>query len=191
MFLLILGLALWCAAHMFKAYAPAKHAEAVARLGEGPVKGGVAVALVLAIVLMVQGYQSAAAAVAYVPPAWGVHANNLLMVFALALTGAGHMKSNIARVLRHPMLTGAALWAVAHLLANGEVRDVILFGGLGVWAVASMVLISRRDGPWTRPPASPVKKDLMTLAGGLVLFIVVGLLHWLVFGVYPFGGGAA
>ncbi len=190
MYLLILGLALWFVAHMFKAYAPAAHAQAVTRLGEGPVKGGVAIALVVAIVLMTIGAQTATAAVAYIPPAWGWHANNLLMLIAMILLGAGHMKSNIARVIRHPMLMGALVWAVAHLLANGEWRDVVLFGGLGVWAAASMVLISRRDGPWTRPGPSPVKRDGIAVAGGAVVFVVVALLHWLVFGVYPFGGGA-
>jgi uncharacterized membrane protein len=190
MLLLILGLALWFVAHMFKAYAPAAHARAVSTVGEGPVKGGVAVALIASIVLMVIGAQSATPAVAYITPAWGVHANNLLMLVSMILLGAGHMKSNIARLIRHPMLMGAAVWAVAHLLANGEWRDIVLFGGLGVWAVASMVLISRRDGPWTRPGPSPVKRDAMAVGGGLVVFVVVALLHWKAFGVNPFGGGA-
>jgi uncharacterized membrane protein len=190
MLLLLLGLVLWFAAHMFKAYAPAAHAQAVTKLGEGPVKGGVSIALVASIVLMVIGAQSATPAVAYIPPVWGWHANNLLMLIAFVLLGAGHMKSNIARVIRHPMLMAAAVWAVAHLLANGEWRDLVLFGGLGVWAVASMVLINRRDGAWTRPPASPVKRDGIAVAAGTVAFLVVALLHWLVFGVYPFGGGA-
>ena len=190
MLLLILGLALWFVAHMFKAYAPAAHARAVSSLGEGPVKGGVSIALVVSIALMVIGAQGASPAVAYIPPAWGWHANNLLMLIAMILLGAGHMKSNIARFIRHPMLMGAAVWAFAHLLANGEWRDVILFGGLLVWAVASMILINRRDGAWTRPGPSPVKRDAMAVGGGAVVFIVVALLHWLVFGVYPFGGGA-
>jgi uncharacterized membrane protein len=86
------------------------------------------------------------------------------------------------------MLTGTILWSLAHLLANGDNRSVVLFGGLGLWAVVSILLVNRRDGVFSPPPAVPFTRDLMTLAGAAVVFAVVALLHRWLFGVSPFPG---
>jgi uncharacterized membrane protein len=189
MAVLILGLLLWTIAHVFKAAAPASHAELVGRVGEGPVKGGAALLLVGAVLLMIWGYRmDGGGGFIYTPRPWGWHVNNLLMVAAMILLGAGHMKSNIRRVLRHPMLSAVVLWSVAHLLANGTTRAVVLFGGLGLWALLAMALINRRDGEWARPPASPVKKDAIAIVAGLVVYGVVTMIHWKVFGLSPFPG---
>jgi uncharacterized membrane protein len=110
------------------------------------------------------------------------------MLFSMILLGAGHMKSNVRRVIRHPMLTAAVLWSVAHIAANGTARAVVLFGGLGLWAILHMVLLNRRDGAWVRPPASPVKKDAIAIVAGTVVYGAVALIHWKVFGLSPFPG---
>jgi uncharacterized membrane protein len=189
MALLLLGVILWTVVHLFKAAAPARRATLAARLGEGPVKGATALLLVLAIVLMAQGYGPAATAgFAYIPPDWGWHLNNLLMVFSMILLGAGHMKSNIRRFVRHPMLTAAVVWAIGHLAANGDWRSIVLFGGLGLWAILAMVFINRRDGAFVAPPESPRSKDFMAIGGGVVVYVAVALIHWFVFGVKPFPG---
>jgi uncharacterized membrane protein len=191
MAILVLGVLLFVGAHLLKPAMPARRAALAAQYGEGPVKGAVALALVLAIAAMAWGYGPAASwGFAYIPPGWGWHLNNLLMLVAFVLLGAGHMKSNIRRVVRHPMLTAVAIWAVAHLLANGDWRSLVLFGGLGLWAVLSMLFINRRDGAFVVPPESPRSKDLMAVAGGVVVFVVVAFLHWKVFGLSPFPTGA-
>ncbi|TVQ55480.1 MAG: hypothetical protein EA355_09790 [Rhodobacteraceae bacterium] len=186
---LLLGVALWTVPHLLKAAAPERRAALAAQYGENAVKGGVAVLLVVAILMMSRGYAwSAGLGFLWFPPAWTVHLNNLLMLVSLILLGAGHMKSNIRRFVRHPMLTAALIWALAHLLVRGEPRAVILFGGLAVWSVLSMVFINRRDGAFVPPPESPRKKDAMALVAGTVVFVGVAAAHWYVFGVWPFPG---
>ena len=83
------------------------------------------------------------------------------------------------------MLTGMVVWAGAHLLANGETRSVILFGGMGAWAVVAMLSINRRDGAWDKPAAVPFSRDLMTIVASSVLYAVVIYFHEAVIGVSP------
>ena len=187
MTILSLGVVLWAAIHMFPAYAPATRADWAGRLGEERWRGVFSLAILATIGLMIWGWHaSAGAGFVWSPPLWMWHVNNLLMVGAMITLGAGHMKSNLRRHLRHPMLTAALLWAVAHLLANGDLRSVALFGGLGLWAVAAQILANRRDGPWERPPASPRRKDVLAVVAGVAVYGVVALLHPWVFGVSPF-----
>ncbi|MGL5009563.1 MAG: NnrU family protein, partial [Paracoccaceae bacterium] len=129
MTLLILGLALWWSAHLFKRIAPTPRA----RLGDRG-KGPVALALLAAVVLMVIGYRGAEMIVLWTPPAFLTHVNNLLMVLAFYLFAAAGSKTWITTKIRHPQLTGFKTWAVAHLLVNGDLASVVLFGGLLAWA---------------------------------------------------------
>ncbi len=180
--LLITGLVLWWLAHLFKRLFPA----ARVRLGAGG-KGLVALVLLLSVVLMVLGYRTAPFEPVYQPlPGMG-HANNLLMLFALFLFGAGHVKGRIAGMVRHPMLWGMVLWAVAHLLVNGDLASLVLFGGLGLWALVTMIVINRAEGFWRRPAPGPWKKDLAAFAIALILYGGIAAIHvWL--GYNPFQG---
>ena len=175
MTLLILGVALWWAANFFKRIAP----DARARMGNGG-KGAVTVAIVVSIVLMVLGYRAADGAFF-----WGRHPatvgiNNLMMIAALYFTSPGPSKGAIFYRMRHPMLTGFALWAAAHLLVNGYTPSFVLFGGLLVWALAEMVVINRAVPGWTPPEKGSIGKDVMFAAISVVLLAVIGWVHtWL------------
>lgn len=179
---LILGVLLWVAAHLFKRVLPGVRAS----MGKAG-RGAVALAIVAGIVLMVIGYRSAELEYLYDLPLWVWHLNNLLMLFAVFLMGAGQAKGVVAAKLRHPMLTGVVIWSVAHLLVNGDVPSVILFGGLGLWAIAEMLIINRAEGPWTPPAPGPIRKDLVVAAVSVVLYgLIAGVHYWLgrpVFGV--------
>ncbi len=179
---LLAGIFLWWAAHLFKRLFPA----ARARLGP-PGKGLVALVLLLAVVLMVRGYRAMPVEPLYTPlPGMG-HLNNLLMLIALFLFGAGSVKGRVAAMIRHPMLWGMVLWAIAHLLVNGDLASVILFGGLGLWAIVEMMAINLTEGPWQRPRPGPLKNDLKALAIALVLYALIAAIHiWL--GYNPFLG---
>ena len=173
MTLLALGLILWIGAHLFKRLAPA----ARARLGD-PGRGMVAAAIGLGVVLMIIGYRGAEGAFF-----WGrnpalVGINNLLMLASVYLFAASGMKTAIARRMRHPMLTGVLLWAVAHLLVNGDTPSFLLFGGLGVWAVAQMAIINIQAPDWTPPPARPAKFEAMALGGTLIVFAAIAGVHY-------------
>lgn len=187
MTLLILGVLLWWIVHSFPIFGHPQRQALVARMGENPYKGVYSLLILASVVLMVIGYRGADYVHVYAPPSWGLHLNNLLMVIAVALFGASHSKGNAKRFVRHPQLSAVTVWGVAHLLANGDLASVILFGGLAVWAVVAMVGTNRRDGAWVKPAPAPLKKDLILVAITLVLFVVIVVLHgWL--GRWPLPG---
>lgn len=182
MIVLVLGVALWWVAHLYKRFAP----ESRARLGEKG-KGLIAVALVVSVVLMVLGYRAAPFITVWTPPAFLWHVNNLLMILAFYLYAASGMKTWITTKIRHPQLTAFKTWAVAHLLVNGDLASILLFGGLLAWAVVEVVKINRAEPAWTPPPPAPARKEIMAVVGAVVVTGIVGAIHgWL--GVWPFGG---
>lgn len=180
MLILILGVALWWAAHLAKRLAP----DLRDRLGRSGITG----LLLVSVLMMIVGYR-----VSDGPYWWGASAplkgiNNLLVLAAFYLFAADGMKTRITARLRHPQLTAIALWAGAHLLVNGDLPSFILFGGLLAWALVEMVVINRAQPVWT-PPAGPfpARKELMAAVGAVLVLLVVGLIHrWL--GYNPFGG---
>jgi uncharacterized membrane protein len=182
MTLLILGLAIWIAAHLFKRIAPGARAA----LGEKG-KGLVAVALLISVVLMVIGYRGAEVSPVYTPIPGIGHLNNLLMLVSVFLFGVGGTKGVLYTKLRHPMLLGMLTWAVAHLLVNGDLASIVLFGVLGLWAIVEMVVINAA-GPWARPTEGKgLKGDLRNGVATLVLVGIIGAIHiWL--GHNPFLG---
>lgn len=183
MILLILGVALWSAAHLFKRVAP----DARVRMGDGG-RGAVALALVASILLMILGYRMADG-----PYWWGATPmlkgiNNLLVLVAVYLFAASGAKSWLGQRMRHPMLTGTALWAFAHILPNGDLPSLVLFGGLLAWALVEMAVINRAEPGWRAPdPVLVPRKEITTALSAIVVFVIVGLIHrWL--GYDPFGG---
>jgi uncharacterized membrane protein len=107
----------------------------------------------------------------------------LLVLIAFILIGASHGKTNIKRFVRHPMLTGVLIWAIGHLLANGEQRAVLLFAVLAVWSLVEILLSNARDGAWVKPPAVPLSKDILVVVIGIVVYAVVAYFHPWIAGV--------
>ena len=96
------------------------------------------------------------------------------------------MKTGITRVIRHPQLTAVKVWAVAHLLVNGDLAAVLLFGGMLAWAVGSVILINRQEPAWVKNPPSNGRKEVMAVVGAVVVMaVVMGIHNW--FGVQPWG----
>lgn len=185
---IVAGLALWWGAHLFKRLAPVARAG----LGDGG-KGLVAIGVVAGVVLMVIGYRGsdwlgiagAAQIDLWYPPAFLTHVNNLLMLFAVYLYAASGMKTRITRVIRHPQLTAVKTWAIAHLLVNGDLASVVLFGGILAWAVVSVIMINRSEPRGPLPePASP-GKETGAVIGALLVTGAIGGVHWWL-GVWPF-----
>ncbi|MEM6709207.1 MAG: NnrU family protein [Pseudomonadota bacterium] len=180
MVLLLGGVLLWYAGHLFKRVLPGVRAS----MGNAG-RGLVAVLVGGGLVLMIIGYRGSTFEPVYLPPTWGWHLNNLLMIFAVILLGMGSSKGKLRAALRHPMLTGVLVWAIAHLLVNGDLASLVLFGGLGVWGVLEMIVINVADGPWERPESGPISGDTRLLVIGLVLYAIIVAVHsWL--GVSPF-----
>jgi uncharacterized membrane protein len=149
-------------------------------------KALVAVAIVVSLLLMIFGYRGADFIHVWSPPSWTVHLNNLMMLAAVFVYGMSATTGRLRGKMRHPQLTAVKIWAVAHLLVNGDLASIILFGGLLAWAVGSVIVINRA-GPWVRPKPGDAKKDILLVVITLVLFAVMTAIHaWL--GVWPFPG---
>lgn len=182
MTLLILGLILWILAHYFKRLAP----DMRANMGNAG-KGVVALLIVASVALMIFGYRWAPFIPVWSPPSFMVHINNLLMLIAFFVYGMSATTGRLRGKMRHPQLTAVKIWAVAHLLVNGDLASLILFGGLLAWAVGSVILINRSEPNWQRPAPGAAKKDILLVVITLVMFSVVAAIHiWA--GVWPFPG---
>lgn len=176
---LVLGLALWWGAHLFKRLARGPRAALQSRIGDAS-KGIFAALLVVAVVLMVIGYRGAETGQVWFPPDWTRHVNNLLMYPAIVLFGLGSSRSRLRGRLRHPQLSGFILWAFAHLLVNGSVAGMVLFGGLLVWALVEIAVINaqdRRPEPFT---GGTLAGDIRLALIAAALYAIIVVLHgWL------------
>ncbi|MEO9612726.1 MAG: NnrU family protein [Nitratireductor sp.] len=187
MLVLILGLVLFLGVHSVRVFAPAWRDQKRDALGHGPWRGAYSLVSVVGFVLIVWGYGLAwaGAPVLYEPPVWLKHLAALLMLFAFIsimvfALPAGRLKP----VLKHPMLLAVKLWALAHLLANGDLASLLLFGSFLAWAVLDRISVKRRG---EAPPApGPVFNDAIAVAAGLVLYVLfVWKLHLWLFGAVP------
>ncbi|WP_121065829.1 NnrU family protein [Chachezhania antarctica] len=179
--LLIAGVALWWAAHLFKRVAPERRAA----MGDKG-KGLVALCLLVSIVLMVVGFRSAPYVHVWTPP-WGLtHLNNLLMIVAVFLLTPAPKRGRLLNGARHPMLTGFAIWAIAHLLVNGDLAGIVLFGGLLLWVPVEIAAINKAEPTWESRAPGKWAMDAMFLVASAVVVGLIGVIH-LFFGLYPFG----
>lgn len=183
---LTLGVLLWSFTHLVPAVAPALRKSVADRLGENGYKGLFALLIVLSIYLIISGWKASVPEFVYLPPVWGRHVTALLVLIGFILFHAPYPPNNLKRLLRHPQLTGVMCWGIGHLLANGEGRSIILFGGLTIWALLEIVLINRRDPTWIRPDPVPRRKDVVLIAGGIVIYVIVAAAHKWLFGFSPF-----
>ena len=180
MTLLTLGIALWILAHLFRRLSP----DARARMGT-PGRGIIAAAILAGLVLMILGYRAAPFQAVWTPPGWAVPVNNLLMLVAVFLFGMSATTGRLRGRLRHPMLLSVVVWAVAHLLVNGDIASIVLFGAMLAWALTEIALINRAE-PWDRPAPGPAKKDVILVVMTVVRFALIAGVH-LLLGVNPFG----
>ena len=181
MLLIILGLILWTGAHYWKRMAP----DHRAKLGDKG-KGIVAGASALAIVLMIIGYRSADFIAVWNPPSALQHITHVLMLAAFFVFGMSATTGRLRGYLRHPMLISVKIWAIAHLLVNGDLAAIILFGGMLAWAVGSVILINKAEPNWVRPEPGIKSKDILLVVITLVTFTIAVAIH-IVLGVNPFG----
>ena len=171
-----LGLTLWIAVHLFPSVAPAARQKLVARMGERGYQGAFGLLILVGLVLIVYGWRSAVPTQIYDPPGALRHpAMGLVVIGFMLMVAANFPATRVKRFIRHPQLTGVLLWAVAHLLANGDSRSLLLFSAIGAWCVVSMMTINRRDGRWQKPrePMAWGKEILIPVIGLLIAFAVV------------------
>jgi len=188
MTLLVLGLAIFLGSHSVRVFADGWRTARVKSMGEQKWKMVYSLVSIAGFVLVVIGYgQARAAGVAlYAPPAWGRAGASLLTLVAFVLLAAAYVKgTRIKAAVGHPMVAGVKVWAFAHLLANGNLADVVLFGAFLAWAVLDYVAARRRDrAAGTVYPVGPVSRDVIAVVAGLVAWAVFAMwLHGPLIGV--------
>jgi len=167
--ILVLGLVVFLGAHVFVTLRGPR-AAVIKRVGEWPYKG-------LMSLLSLVGLR------------WTYYVTQLLMWPASIFVVAAYSRGNIWRALKHPMLVGVKTWAVAHLISNGDLGSIVLFGSFLVWAGYDRITLKYRTDPGA--PAIPVgghRNDTIALVVGTILYLALGFIfHPIVVGVAVFG----
>ena len=189
---LVLGLLLFLGVHSVRIVGEGWRSRQLARLGEGRYKGLYTLLSLVGFALIVWGFGQArqVPVLLWQPPVWTRHLAGLLMLLSLVLLAAAYVPRNGLKArLHHPMVLGVKTWALAHLLANGRLADVLLFGSFLAWAVLDFRAARQRDrANQAVYPAGTLPGTLTALAVGLLAWALLAFwAHGLLFGVRPFG----
>lgn len=184
---MILGLLLFFAAHVFTTKREAR-AQAVARLGEGTYKIIYSLVSLAGLALIIWGfahYRATGWIDVWYPPKALKHIALALMLPAVIMVVASYLRGRIYTTLKHPMLAGVKLWATAHLLANGDLGSIILFGSFLGWAVFDRISLKRRGDAGGPPiPVGGLTNDLLAVAVGILAYLALAFaFHPVVIGV--------
>lgn len=184
---LVLGLIVFIAPHVFVTRREAR-ARLIARIGDGPYKIGFSILSAIGIVLIAYGfawYRASEWINIWYPPVWTRHLALVLVWPAIIMVVAAYIPGNIKRVLKHPMLAGVKLWALAHLIANGDLGSIILFGSILAWAVYDRISLKRRtDAGGVLIPVGGWPRDVAAIIVGTLLYLVLAFwFHPAVIGV--------
>ena len=188
---LVAGLILFLGVHSVRIFAEPWRVRTIARIGEKPWKGVYSLISIAGFVLLVWGYGQARqlGVVLFEPPVFMRHITSLLMLVSFVLLAAAYVPGNhIKARLGHPMIIGVKVWAFAHLLANGRLSDVVLFGAFLAWAVADFIAARKRDraAGTAYPPGDELRTVLTVVAGVVAWAVFVAGLHLWLIGVAPF-----
>lgn len=194
MWVMVLGLILFLGVHSVRIVAEDWRTATLARVGEKPWKGLYSLVSAVGFVLIIWGFAMArrAPVLVWAPPMWTHHLAALLTLVAFVLIAAAYVPGNGLKARLHdPMILGVKTWALAHLLANGFLHDIVLFGAFLVWAVFDFRAARRRRTSGVRAPAgaarSAASRTAITVVAGLVAWAVFALwLHRWLIGVQPF-----
>ena len=187
MTILIVGLALFLGIHVFSTLRGTR-AAVIGRIGEGPYKGLYSLLAAVGLVLIVWGfgrYRSGGYIQIWTPPFDLFHpiALVLLWLALVALAAAYAPASRIKSLLRHPLLVAVKVWALSHLLVNGDLGSLLLFGSLLAWAVYDRIAVKRRGDSGAPPVASFGRNDVIVLVIGSLAYIALLWLHEMLIGV--------
>ncbi len=179
---LVTGLILFLGMHSFT-MARGPRTALVERVGYDPYRGVYSLIALAGLVLIVIGFGRAPLEPIYAAPAWGRTLALVLMPVSLVLIVAGNVPCNIRRALKNPMLIGTLLWALVHLLANGELRSLVLFGAFALWAAADLISLARRADAPPRIGPQPWWRDLLVVVIGLAATALLARYHGSLFGM--------
>lgn len=191
---LVIGLVLFLGVHSVRIVAPEYRQAQIDARGLNVWKGVYSLVSIAGFIVLIWGYGLARQdpVVFWVAPFWMSHVVALLMIFAMILLVASQLPAGrIKAAVKHPMLLSVKIWAFAHLLVNGDLASLLLFGGFLAWAVIDRISEKKRlrAGVTTSPVAGPLKWDIVAIVGGVVLYLLfLTVLHKWWIGVPPIVG---
>jgi uncharacterized membrane protein len=189
---LILGLVLFLGVHSVRIVADSWRTRMVASKGEGVYKGLYSLLSVVGFGLIIWGFGQAREApqMLWMPPVGMRHAASLFTLLAFVLLAAAYVPGNAIKArVHHPMVLGVKTWAFAHLISNGNLAHVVLFGSFLVWGILSFVAARRRDrvAGVQYPPGKPIATVIAVVAGTVAWAVFALWLHGLLIGIRPLG----
>jgi uncharacterized membrane protein len=190
MTLLLIGLLLFFTAHSISMVNQPWRDRMAARLGLQLWQGLYSLVALAGFLCLIWGYGLARAepVPVYLPPVWLRHLSLLLLLPVFPLLFATYLPGRVQRAVRHPTLVATLLWATAHLLANGMLADLLLFGAFLLWASLELISLRRRTPAPVQGAPESVHNDIIALVGGIGLYLLfLFLLHAWLFGVSPLG----
>lgn len=187
MLYLLLGLAIFFAIHILRMLAPTSRDKQLAAMGEGAWKGLYSLISLVGLALAVWGWMQYRpdAPEIYTPPGWGWHANALLVLVAFILNFAANLPTGrIKSAVGHPFLLAIIFWSAGHLVANGDLASLILFGSFLVYAIWNRISVAGRNEPV--PVFISYRGDVIAIAIGIIAYTIFVLwLHGWLFGITP------
>jgi uncharacterized membrane protein len=190
MTILIVGLIVFLGMHSLSFLAPGLRQSLQVRIGEAPYKGLAGAVGLVGFLLIIWGYGAARMdlLLLYAPPVWTRHLALLILLPVFPLLFAAYLPGRIQSWAKHPMLLAVIFWAAGHLIANGTLVDVVLFGSFLAWALADRISLTRRTEPPVQGAPPGKANDWIALVGGLLLYgaFLGGVHSWLI-GVSPLG----
>lgn len=182
MLLLILGLFVFLAIHSLPMF-PAKRASIIEKLGELPYKGLFSIISLAGFIAIIYGKGAAPFIAIWNPPAIFLMITKALMLPVFILLAAAYIPSNIKGKIKHPMLAGVKLWALAHLLSNGDLASILLFGSFLAYGVVDMISANKRMDQTAVAAKKPIFLDILVVVVGLAVYGAVAMHHMQLFGV--------
>lgn len=182
MILLMAGLAVFFTAHVFVGFRN-QRAALIARLGPGAYRALFSLVSLAGLVMIVMGKAQAPFESLWIPPSEFSVIAKLLMLPALILVVASNVPCGICQRVKHPLLLGVKIWALVHLMVNGDLASVLLFGSFLLYAVVTMVRCNRRAEPESDAVSYPLWRDVVVLLVGGAAYALIGLYHAQLFGV--------
>ena len=176
--LLLIGSLIFISVHLLPVAIPNARKAIVAKTGENPYKGIFILLILISLGLIIYGWRSGEPDFIYAPPHWGLMAAKALMLLSLILFSVAGMKQgNFKRIIRHPQLTAILVWAIAHLLANGDIRSLTLFGIFALWVPLQVIFLNNRDGKWAKPEKVSPAHDIKAVIISIIIYGILMYTH--------------
>lgn len=178
-----LGIGLFFGLHVMPSL-PNLRDRLIGRMGETPYKAAYSLVALIGLILIAMGYSRMDYQELWPSPDWASHLALAVMPIVFILQVAAELKGHIRKTIKHPMIIGILLWAIVHLIANGDRASLYLFGSFAVFSVFSIISSSRR-GKFPKYTTPKIMHDVIAVGIGIVLFAGVLWAHEFLFGIAP------